>query len=111
MRGMLGESVSKVVVSTRLTDVPAALTTVGPVSLEMEKVLSRMPDGQGARSERVLELNASHRVFGSLKKAYDEGDDKRLRLYTDLLYNQALLIEGVPIEDPMAFAEQISQLM
>ncbi len=111
MRDMLGESVSKVVVSTRLTDVPAALTTAGPISLEMEKLLSRMPDGQGAKSERVLELNAGHRVFGVLKAAHDAGDDKKLRLYTDLLYNQALLIEGMPIEDPMAFAEQISELM
>ena len=59
----------------------------------------------------MLQLNAQHSVFETLKEAFAADDKKKLRLYTDLLYNQALLVEGMPIEDPLTFANEIAQLM
>ncbi|QKF07783.1 molecular chaperone HtpG [Berryella wangjianweii] len=111
IRAALGDEVEKVTVSARVLDVPAALSTTGSVSLEMERLLARMPEGGDVRSERVLELNPQHRAFTSLQAAQRQGDADRVGLYAKLLYNQALLIEGMPIPDPLAFAEQISELM
>lgn len=111
MQAILGDSVTKIAVSAQLSDVPATLTTTGPVSLEMEKLLSRGPEGDKVRSQRVLELNAKHPVFETLKAAKAAEDKEKLRLYTDLLYNQALLALGMPIEDPISFAASICKLM
>ena len=111
MKDALGERVTKVVVSTRLSGVPACITAEGPVSLEMEKMLSMMPDAQDVKSERVLELNADHPVFETLKAAQEAGETENVEAYTDILYNQALLVEGLPIDDPVKFAQEISDLM
>ena len=112
LKDALGDAVTKVEVSARLTDAPACITTEGPVTLEMERVLSKGPDGgEGIKSQRVLELNAKHPVFETLKTAQEAGDTDKVRLYADLLYNQALLVEGMPIDDPVAFAQNISKLM
>ncbi len=111
MQDALGGAVSKVTVASRETDAPAFVTAAGPVSLEMERILSQMPDGEGIKSERVLELNAKHPVFEVLRKAQAEGDAAKVRLYADILYNQALLMEGMPIEDPVAYANAVTQLM
>lgn len=111
MKAVLGDRVTKVVVSTRLSGVPACITAEGPVSLEMEKMLSMMPEGSDMKSERVLELNTEHPVFETLKDAQDAGDAEKVESYTDILYNQALLVEGLPIDDPVKFAQEISGLM
>lgn len=111
MKDALGDEVTKVAVSARLTDAPACITSEGPVSLEMEKVLSKGPDGDEVKSQRVLEVNAKHPVFEALKEAQDSGDAAKVKLYTELLYNQALLVEGMPIEDPVAFANAVAKLM
>lgn len=112
MKEALGECVTKVVVSTRLSGgVPACLTAEGPVSLEMEKMLSMMPEGADVKSERVLELNAQHPVFETLKTAQGAGDAEKVSAYTDILYNQALLVEGMPIDDPVKFVQEIAELM
>lgn len=115
MKDALGETVTKVAVSTRLTsveDAPAVVTTQGPVSLEMEKILSQMPDaGEEIKSERVLELNPSHDVFGVLKAAQEAGDTEKVANYASILYDQALLVEGMPIADPVAFAQKVALLM
>ena len=111
MKDILGDNVTKVTVSASDIDAPAVLTTTGPVSMGMEKVLSKGPDGDKVKSERVLELNSKHDVFEKLKAAKADDDKKKLRLYTDVLYNQALLIEGMPIEDPVTFANEIAKLM
>lgn len=78
----------------------------------MEKVLNSMPgsNGQSVKAEKVLEINVNHDVFQSLKKAY-ESDKEKLALYTNLLYNQALLIEGLPINDPVEFTNDICKVM
>ena len=111
MKDALGDAVTKVAVSARLTDAPSCITAEGPVSLEMEKILSQGPDGSEIKSQRVLEINAKHAVFDKLKDAQESGDTEKIRLYTDLLYNQPLLVEGMPIDDPVAFANAVTKLM
>ena len=115
MKEALGDQVTKVSVSTRLTSAdgaPACITTEGPLSLEMEKILSQMPDmGDDVKSQRVLEINAQHPIFATLKAAQEAGDAEKVKNYAALLYNQALLVEGMPVPDPVAFANQIASLM
>lgn len=107
MKETLGDQIAQVVVSTRLTDAPVCITAEGPVSLEMEKILAAAPDGGDVKSERVLEVNANHPIFKTLQTAQEAGDGDKIKLYTDVLYNQALLIEGMPIEDPVAYAQAV----
>ena len=112
MKEALGDKVTKVTVSARLTDAPAAITSEGPLSLEMEKVLAAGPEaGEAPKAQRVLELNAKHPVFAKLKAAQEGGDTDKLNLYAGLLYDQALLVEGLLPEDPVAFASHVCELM
>ncbi len=112
IKGALGDKVTKVAVSARLTDAPAAITSEGPVSLEMERVMAAGPDaGEAPKAQRVLELNAKHPVFVKLQAAEKDGDKDKLALYAGLLYDQALLVEGILPDDPVAFAQQVCELM
>ena len=112
MKEALGDKVTKVTVSARLTDAPAAITSEGPLSLEMEKVLAAGPDaGEAPKAQRVLELNAKHPIFDKLKAAQESGDKEKLSLYAGLLYDQALLVEGMLPDDPVAFASHVCELM
>ena len=112
IKGALGDKVTKVAVSARLTDAPAAITSEGPVSLEMERVMAAGPDASEApKAQRVLELNAKHPVFAKLQAAEKAGDKDKLALYAGLLYDQALLVEGILPDDPVAFAQQVCELM
>ena len=115
MKEALGENVvTKVTVSARLTaadDAPSCVSAEGPVSLEMEKVLSAGPAPEDIKSQRVLEVNAAHPVFAKLQSAQQAGDKDKLALYTSLLYDQALLTEGLPVADPVAFAQNVCKLM
>ena len=113
MKEILGDSVTEVQVSPNPIDAPAALATRGPISMEMERLLamSHIDNENRPTSQRVLQLNAQHKVFETLKTAQADGDKDKLRLYTDLLYNQALLACGMPVEDPIAFAQDICKLM
>ncbi len=112
MKDALGDAVTKVTVSSRLTDAPACITAAGPISLEMERVLAQGPEGEQApKSERVLELNVKSPVFEVLKKAQEAGDTDKIKTYSDILYNQALLVEGMPIDDPVAYAQAVTKLM
>lgn len=114
MKEALGDKVEKVAVSARLTDAPACITTEGPLSLEMERVLRRDPSAEAEgmpKSQRVLELNAKHPVFAKLVAANESGDAEKIKLYAGLLYDQALLVEGILPEDPVAFAASICELM
>jgi len=110
MKSALGEKVKAVRVSKRLKSHPVCLTTEGDVSIEMEKVLQAMPNNQNVKADKVLEINVNHEVFASLKDAFANDKDK-LSLFTGLLYNQALLIEGLPIEDPVEFTNDICKIM
>ena len=114
MKDALGEKVEKVAVSTRLAadGAPAVITSEGPLTLEMEKVLAAGPEaGEAPKAVRVLEVNAKHPVFEKLRAAQEAGDAEKVKLYAGLLYNQALLVEGILPEDPVAFASQVCELM
>lgn len=111
MKDALGDAISKVVVSARLSDTPACVTAEGPISLEMEKIMAMAPDGQNIKSDRVLEINAQHSIFKTLQEAQKENDTDKIKQYTNILYNQALITEGLPIEDPAAYAQAVCDLM
>lgn len=106
----LDGKVKSVIVSQRLKSHPVCLSSEGAISLEMEKVLNAMPNAERVQAQRVLELNPSHPVFAVLQKLYETNQDK-LKEYAQLLYTQALLIEGISIEDPVAFSNQVCSLM
>ena len=108
----LGDKVSEVKLSPRLKSSAVCLTTKGDISLEMEKILSAMPMDQGIKAERVLELNPEHSVFETLNKIKNkDADSKKLEVYANLLYNQALLISGIQIDDPVEFSKSICELI
>ncbi len=110
MKNILNGKVKDVRVSKRLKTHPVCLTTDGEVSIEMEKILNAMPNNQNIKADKVLEINVHHDVFESLKDSFEQ-DKEKLALYTTLLYNQALLIEGLPIEDPVEFTNDICKIM
>ena len=115
MREALDGRAEKVVVSTRLTDAPAVLTSEGGVSLQMLQVLKSQPGAaeMGGMPEMhlVLELNDKHPVFAALQAAHEAGDDDKVRAYAGILFDQALLVEGIMPDNPLAFAQAVSELM
>lgn len=110
MTSILEGKVKSVKASKRLKSHPVCLSAEGEVSIEMEKILKAMPNGQDVQADKVLEINVNHEVFNTLKSA-QASDPEKLKLYTNLLYNQALLIEGLPIQDPVAFTNDICKVM
>ena len=110
MKEILADKVKEVRVSKRLKTHPVCLSTDGEVTIEMEKILNQMPNSQTVKADKVLEINTNHQVFNSLKNAY-ENDQEKLQLYTNLLYNQALLIEGLSVNDPVEFTNDICKIM
>lgn len=110
MKESLSDKVAKVVLSQRLKSHPVCLSTEGEITLEMEKVLNAMPSGGNVKAIRVLEINANHPIFQTLQTLFEHDKDK-LKSYTNLLYGQALLMEGIPIEDTVTFSNQICDLM
>ncbi len=110
MKSILSDKVKDIRLSKRLKTHPVCLSTEGEVTIEMEKILSAMPDNQNVKADKVLEINRNHEVFLSLKHAF-ETDKEKAALYTNLLYNQALLIEGLPISDPVEFTNNMCKVM
>ncbi|MCY9696664.1 molecular chaperone HtpG [Paenibacillus alginolyticus] len=110
MKNLLSGKVTNVKASKRLKKHPVCLSTDGDVTIEMEKILNAMPNNPNVKAEKVLEINVNHEVFASLKDAFDK-DKEKLNLYTALLYNQALLIEGLPLQDPVEFTNDICKIM
>jgi molecular chaperone HtpG len=110
MKNVLSDKVKNVRVSKRLKTHPVCLTTDGEVSIEMEKILNAMPNNQNIKADKILEINVNHEVFQSLKDAFEK-DKEKVNLFTNLLYNQALLIEGLPISDPVEFTNDICKVM
>ena len=107
----LNGKVKEVKVNPTLQEHPVTLSSEGGISMEMEKVLRRMPNGEGVESTKVLELNPGHPVFAALKAAHEAGDSAKVARYAELLYDQALLIAGLPIDDPVAYAQLVCGLM
>ena len=110
MKKSLGSNVSDVRISSRLTDDPVCIVADQGMSIEMEKVLSQDPMNKGMKATKILEINPNHAIFGKLKQVFQENPDA-LGDYADVLYDQALLIEGLPLDDPAAYARRIVDLM
>ena len=114
LKESLGDKATSVRVAAGLGDAPATIASEGPVSLEMERVISQGPDADAAsapKAQRVLQLNATHPVFAKLVAAKEAGDKDRLALLGSILYDQALLVEGLPVDDPVEFARNVAKLM
>ena len=107
----LNGKIKEVKANPTLKDHPVSLSSEGGLSMEMEKVLRKMPNAEGMESTKVLELNPNHPVFAALKAAKEAGDSDKVTKYAELLYDQALLIEGLPLEDPVAYAQKVCELM
>lgn len=110
IKDSLDGKVSDVIISSRLKTHPVCLTAKGNVSLEMEKVLSNMPGSEKPKAERILEINSAHPVFETLRSSFANDKDK-VKNYAYLLYNQALLIEGFSVEDPVKYSLAVCELM
>ena len=111
MSEALKDKVSEVRISSRLKSHPVCLVAQdNGISMEMEKYLAQIPTDQKAKATKILEINPDHEIFKVLQKVYDKNKDM-INQYADLLYQQALLIEGFPIEDPVDFSNKICQLM
>ena len=110
MQEKLSGRVAKVQLSGRLKSHPVCLTSDSEISIEMEKVLNAMPTEQKVKADKVLEINPDHPIFDKLKALYGE-DKEKLGKYSELLYDQALLIEGMPIENPVEFSNLICELI
>ena len=110
----LGDKIKEARVSKILKTAPVCMTADGPMSLEMEKYFSKLegPSPMGPmKAEHVLELNPAAAPFAALKSALDAADKDRAAKYVQVLYHQALLIAGLPIEDPAAYTELVCSLM
>ena len=106
----LGGKIKSAKASKKLKTHPVCLSSEGELSIEMEKVLSMMPDGGGAKAEKILEINTSHRIFETLRDAFANDREKAEKI-ARVLYNQALLIEGLSVEDPVEYANDVCSLM
>ena len=110
MKDALDGKVKAVRLSKRLKTHPVCLASDGEISLEMEKVLNSMPTDSKVQADRVLEINENHPIFATLSHLYGEDQDK-LKEYAQLLYMQALLIEGMGLDNPVDFSNKICDLM
>lgn len=111
MTDALNGEIKSVRISTKLKTHPVCISTDGQISLEMEKLINAMPNDQKIKAEKVLEINPSHPIFETLKKLHADGDKDKIAKYAKMLYGQALMIEGMPIADPVEFSNLICELM
>ena len=107
----LGESVKTVRVSAILKSAACCLSADGPISLEMERYMNKIDGGEKMKAERVLELNADSPVFGAIKTAVEAGDEAKVEKYAKLLYGQAAMLAGLPVDDPAEYAQLVCSLM
>ena len=110
MKEVLKDKIKEVKASKRLKNHPVCLSNGGDITIEMEKILNAMPNNEKIKADKILEININHDVFKALKESYENDKDK-FNLYTSLLYNEALLIEGLTISDPVEFTNDICKLM
>ncbi len=110
MKNALGDKVKEVRLSSRLKSHPVCLVSDEGLSMEMEKVLNQVPNQNEVKAGKILEINPDHDIFTTLQKIYDKHPEL-MDEYTDLLYTQAMLIEGYKIDDPIAYANQVCDLM
>lgn len=106
----LDGKVKETKISDKLKSHPVCISSSGQISLEMEKILNQNPQNEKVKSEKVLEINPNHKIFAAMQKLYGE-DKEKFKDYASILYDQALLIEGMQIEDPVEFSNKICAFM
>ena len=110
MKEAIGNEVQKVRFTHRLKNHPVCLTSEGPISVEMQKVLNSMPNDNNVKAQMVLEINENHPITDKIKKLF-ENDKETLKDYTKILYSQAKLIEGLNIENPTEISNLICDML
>lgn len=110
LKEILSNDVKDVVLSERLETSPVCLVSEDGLSFEMEKVISQMPNANDLKATRILEINPKHKLFEAIENLYND-NDPMLETYAKLLYDQALLIEGIAIKDPVSFSNMMCELM
>lgn len=110
IKASLKDKVKDVKLSARLKDAPVCLVSGEGISMEMEKILKTMPNAANVHADKILEINPDHELFQALKRVYEKSESD-VSDYASLLYHQALLIEGFPIEDPTEFTASLVKLM
>jgi molecular chaperone HtpG len=110
MKKTLNDNVHDVKFTNRLKNHPVCLSTEGPISIEMEKVMSVMPTDQKIKASAILEINESHPIANKIKELY-KSDTKELEEYTKVLYAQARLIEGLPLDNPTEISNIICNMI
>ncbi|MBP3920314.1 MAG: molecular chaperone HtpG [Bacilli bacterium] len=110
MKESLNDEIKEIKFTNRLKSHPVCLTTLGNVSVEMEKVINAMPTNDKIKAELVLEINENHEISNKIKKLY-ETDKEMLKKYTKILYSEARLIEGLPIDNPTEISNLICEII
>ncbi len=110
VKDALGDKVSEVVASKKLISHPVCMTAKGGISFEMEKYFAAVQPEAGMKAQRCLELNMNHKAVEAMIKAIDT-DEEKAKKYAQILYNQSLLIAGLPIDDPSEYADLVCSIM
>ena len=110
MKEALGEKVADVRFTHKLRNHPVCLVSEGDISIEMQKVLNSLPNNNGIKAQLALEINKDHPIVDKLKALY-ESDKEMLAKYAAVLYAQARLIEGLPVENPTELTDLICEIM
>ena len=110
VKDALGDKVSEVVASKKLISHPVCMTAKGGVSFEMEKYFAAVQPEAGMKAQRCLELNMNHKAVKAMINAIDT-DEEKAKKYAEILYNQSLLIAGLPIDDPSGYADLVCSIM
>jgi molecular chaperone HtpG len=110
LKEALDGEVKEVVLSKRLTTSPVCLVSGDGVSFEMERVMNKMPNDYGIKADKILEINPNHEIFKAIETLYENGSED-ISKYAKLLYSQALLIEGIMLENPVEFSNLMCELM
>ena len=111
MKEILGDSVKEIRFTNKLKNHPVCLTTEGEVSLEMEKVLNAMPNGENVQANKILEINENHPISKKIEELFANKDMDELKKYTKILYGTARLIEGLTIDNPTEITNLICDMM
>lgn len=109
MKEALGDKVDKVAISTKLVDSPVCISTQNGLSLNMEQTINEIPGDEKAKASKVLEINPNHELFKAISEF--KGDKEAIKKYSDVLYNEAMLLEGFDIEDKTSFIKNLNELM
>ena len=110
MKKVLNNKVEDIRYTNKLKNHPICLTSEGNITVEMQKVINAMPTDEKAEAKLVLEINENHKIAKKIKELY-ETDKDTLEKYTKILYDEALLIEGLPVENPTELSSLVCDLL